>query len=157
MADRRFPIRPCAVCNGVLHRLIYRQRFETPSGGHLLDGYSVVSCEKCGFCFADDVPDQAAFDCYYRDMSKYEHAERGGRQTDHDLARFKGTAAALCDFVPNLDSRIVEVGCRYGRTVGGDQRGGLPFLSPASIRPPVAPKLFDGFTIFRPLQEPAMP
>jgi hypothetical protein len=51
-----FPSRPCAVCGGTDKRLLYQQRFASFSGG-LLQGYHVVTCTRCGFCFADHLPD----------------------------------------------------------------------------------------------------
>lgn len=129
MTERRFPVRSCAICGGVRHAPIYRQRFETPSGGHLLDGYAVVACEHCGFCFADDVPDQAAFDRYYREASKYEHADRSGRETDHDLARFREVAASIRAYVPSPASRILEVGCATGGLLAALRDAGYPAVA----------------------------
>jgi len=49
---------------------LFQQRFSVLSTGSLMDGYDVVICQECGFCFADNIPEQAAFDLYYREMSK---------------------------------------------------------------------------------------
>jgi hypothetical protein len=38
-----------------------------------LDGYDVVSCNKCDFVFASNIPDQKHFDIYYTNSNKYEH------------------------------------------------------------------------------------
>jgi SAM-dependent methyltransferase len=129
MADRRFPVRPCAVCGGVELAPIFRQRFETPSGGYLLDGYTLVACERCGFCFADDVPDQAAFDRYYREMSKYEHGDTDGRQTPHELVRFRELAAIIREFIPARSSRILEFGCATGGLLAELQSAGYTDLT----------------------------
>lgn len=106
--------RPCPICGADRKTVLYRQRFEAMSGNNLLLGYDVVACESCGFCFADDIPDQAAFDRYYRDMSKYEHGDRAGRESDYDRGRFRQVAEVVRDFLPAPDARILEIGCAAG-------------------------------------------
>lgn len=106
--------RPCAICAEARNTLLYEQRFEGMSGDTLLRGYRVVSCDRCGFCFADDIPDQAAFDRWYRDMSKYEHGDRAGQESAYDRSRFQHVAAIVREFVPARDSRILEIGCAAG-------------------------------------------
>jgi len=107
--------RACAVCRSPLGSLLYRQRFSAISGGQLLDGYDVVYCKVCGFCFASPLPDQSAFDQYYREMSKYEHFERGGQVSEYDLARFCDVAGVIEEFLPSPETRILEIGCANGK------------------------------------------
>ncbi len=106
--------RTCAICGDGCKKLLYRQRFEAMSGSSLLLGYDVVACDGCGFCFADGIPDQAAFDQYYRDMSKYEHGDRAGQESAYDRSRFERVAAVVHDFLPAVDARILEIGCAAG-------------------------------------------
>ena len=75
----------------------------------------MVVCSKCGFCFADRIPEQSIFDAYYRDMSKYEKAERGGQDTPYDQARFQKTANVIVSFLPSPHIRIFEIGCANGQ------------------------------------------
>ena len=69
------PNRACPVCGGGHAKPLFEQRFEQLSGASLLDGYTIVSCGDCGAAFANDIPQQAAFDEYYREFSKYEGGE----------------------------------------------------------------------------------
>src|SRR5580765_5662796 len=62
--------RACAVCSKQHTELLFQQRFSSMSGGSLHSGYAVVVCKECGFCFADRIPCQEAFDDYYEKMSK---------------------------------------------------------------------------------------
>jgi len=84
------------------------------SAGSLLDGYDVVVCQDCGFGFADNLPDQTAFDAYYREMSKYEHQERGGQQTEFENRRFPATAEIIKLLLPDHQARILDIGCATG-------------------------------------------
>lgn len=65
--------------------------------------------------FADGVPDQAAFDRYYRDASKYTHVRYGGAESPADAARLAVTADAIAALVPNRSARLLDVGCATGR------------------------------------------
>jgi SAM-dependent methyltransferase len=112
--EHQFGHRDCEVCRAAQPRLLYRQRFAQMSEGSLLGGYNVVTCEKCGFCFADRLPDQSAFDRYYRDMSKYEQPAGPVEPSSYDLERFRGTVKKLQSFTPRADARILEIGCATG-------------------------------------------
>ena len=68
----------------------------------------------CGAGFAGDIPLQPVFDAYYRDVSKYEYAYRGGRESALDEQRFADIATALRVVIPDPDSRILELGCSTG-------------------------------------------
>ena len=82
--------RDCAVCGSAKKQRLFEQKFSTVC---LLEGYSVVVCQECGFAYADDIPDQQAFDAYYRDLSKYEYQHRGGQESVNDEARLRDVAA----------------------------------------------------------------
>ena len=110
------PGRPCAICNSRDNRLLFRQSFsQLSNGSSLLSGYDVVACLKCGFCFADRIPEQSVFDVYYRDMSKYEKAERGGQDTAYDQARFQKMTNVILMFLPSPQIHIFEIGCANGQ------------------------------------------
>lgn len=74
-----------------------------------------MACNDCGMTFADGVPDQAAFDRYYRDASKYTHVRYAGAESPADAARLKITADVVAALVPNRSARILDVGCATGR------------------------------------------
>jgi SAM-dependent methyltransferase len=85
------------------------------SSSSLLRGYDVVVCDKCGFCFADNIPEIEVFNKYYRDMSKYEKTEKGGQDSPFDQARFQNMAEVILKFITKRDVRIFEVGCANGQ------------------------------------------
>lgn len=115
------------------------------SSGSLLQGYDVVICRKCGFGFADHIPHQAEFDAYYRDMSKYEHQDRGGQESEYDLARFEAVASIIKPFLPNSQTRILEIGCATGRLLSLLKQSGYENvlgLDPSPICADSAHKLY---------------
>jgi SAM-dependent methyltransferase len=105
--------RLCPVCESSHKETLYRRCFSKLSNG-LLEGYDVVSCLQCGFCFADQLPCQAEFDTYYLRQSKYERECRGGRQSEFDSRHRPLTAAAISEWVPDRTARIVDIGCANG-------------------------------------------
>ena len=106
--------RKCSICESPKNKLIFKQHFSMISGGALLDGYDVVVCDNCGFCYADNIPQQSAFDRYYREMSKYEHQDRGNQVSKFDIARFQSTVSFLKRFLRKPGTRILEIGCSTG-------------------------------------------
>jgi SAM-dependent methyltransferase len=106
--------RHCAVCASERSQVLFHQNFATIDGASVSDGYDVVVCQDCGFGFANLLPEQAAFDAYYREMSKYEYQDRGGQESAYDLARFRADAEIIKSFIPNTQTRILEIGCATG-------------------------------------------
>lgn len=105
--------RHCTICNSIENSQLFRQSFsEFEDNSSLLTGYDLVACNKCGFCFADNIPDQIIFDTYYRDMSKY---EKIGQDTIYDQARFQAIAKIVLKYLPSLQTRILEIGCANGQ------------------------------------------
>jgi SAM-dependent methyltransferase len=68
--------------------------------------------------FADQIPSQAAFDKYYRDLSKYVFEHRSGKESPEDEWRLRQVANSLQSFIPGRDTRILEIGCSNGRLLG---------------------------------------
>jgi len=68
----KFYTRLCPVCGGADARKMFRQDFAKIVGVSFLEGYDVVSCEGCGFVYADNIPEQADFDSYYINSNMYE-------------------------------------------------------------------------------------
>lgn len=129
--------RPCPVCNGRERAVLYQQQFAALSSQSLLDGYTVVACNGCGFCFADYIPVQDAFDQYYASMSKYENPSESGRESDYDRRRFETIADVIERLIPDRSARIVEFGCATGGLLARLKRIGFSSLrgidpSPAS-------------------------
>lgn len=108
-----YPDRPCAVCSSSAQDLLYARRFSKLSGA-LIDGYNVVSCRECGFCFASNLPGQQAFDSYYEAQSKYEHGGRGGAPSEYDTRRLPFAAGIIAEWLPDRAARILDIGCANG-------------------------------------------
>jgi SAM-dependent methyltransferase len=117
-----YPSRECPICGSAQRRQLFHQEFAAVDHATSLTGYDVVACERCGGGYADGVPDQHAFDRYYRDMSKYEYAQRGGAESEHDRQRLALIADVIAPHLESPDARILDVGCASGRLLA-DLRG----------------------------------
>jgi len=146
MSIPSFQVRPCEVCGSTQAALLYEQVFsEISLGGSLLSGYDVVVCEHCGFCFANGVPEQAHFDAYYRDMSKYEKSERGGHESSYEKARFQLMADVILEKLESQLTRIFEVGCANGQLLAILKNAGYENVSgidPSPVSAEIARELY---------------
>jgi SAM-dependent methyltransferase len=109
------PSRDCPICGGADRRVLFHQEFAAVDQAIPVTGYDVVVCERCGGAYADGIPDQAAFDRYYRDMSKYEYAQRGGAESEYDCRRLALIAGIIAPHLQAPDVSILDVGCASGR------------------------------------------
>jgi SAM-dependent methyltransferase len=125
----QLPPRACEVCGASHTRLLFEQRFVPLSEGSLLSGYNVVACDDCGFCYADHLPGQDAFDRYYRDMSKYEQPSGAGQPSRFDRDRFRVTVDKIRGFLPDPQARIVEIGCATGLLLAQLKQAGYARVS----------------------------
>jgi SAM-dependent methyltransferase len=107
--------RDCPICGSAARRVLFHQTFTTVDQATLVTGYDVAVCERCGGAYADGIPDQSAFDRYYRDMSKYEYSQRGGAESEYDSRRLTLIADIVAPHVPSPAARILDVGCASGR------------------------------------------
>jgi len=107
--------RPCPLCGHTSAELVFQQSFQALERGGPVDGYDVVVCAVCGMAFADGIPPQSEFDRYYWELSKYEYAHRGGKESEDDRHRLKALADLLQPIIPDRSSRILEIGCANGR------------------------------------------
>lgn len=108
--------RPCPVCGARAAEPLHHRAFVLPDGHPLAAGYTVVTCGECGAAYATPLPDQAAYDRYYRDASKYADIATGtgsGAQAWDD-ERLGETARALASFAPAKSTHIVDIGCGAG-------------------------------------------
>jgi 2-polyprenyl-3-methyl-5-hydroxy-6-metoxy-1,4-benzoquinol methylase len=118
--------RACPICGSRESRPLFHQTFESLSGIEFLEGYDVVVCVECGLAFADGIPDQAVFDAYYRDLSKYEYVHQGGKESGLDERRFRDIAVTIAEYLPARSSRILEIGCATGRLLSILRESGFP-------------------------------
>jgi SAM-dependent methyltransferase len=110
--------RSCAICGSRSGSLIYRQRFVVPSRNGFHGGYDVVACDDCGFTFADNVPEQAFLDDYYREMAKKSAllSRRKACDTpepDYLLALHRASRDNILRHVKKSD-RVLDIGCYTG-------------------------------------------
>jgi len=107
--------RSCPVCNSEHTKLHFNQKFSSFSQGALLKSYDVVSCINCGFLYADKIPDQATFNTYYENLSKYEGEFNGiYSESIYDLNRFTVISKYIKNYLGDKSSKTVEVGCSTG-------------------------------------------
>lgn len=120
------PHRGCPVCGSADRRVLFHQEFAAVEQATPVTGYDVAVCESCGAAFADGIPDQATFDRYYRDMSKYEYAQRGGEESEFDARRLALIAGIVAPRIPSPEARILDVGCASGRLLANIREQGFP-------------------------------
>jgi SAM-dependent methyltransferase len=108
--------RPCPVCGARAGEPLHHRAFVLPDGHPLAGGYNVVTCGDCGAAYATPLPDQAEYDRYYRDASKYADAATGtgsGTQAWDDQ-RLEETARAIALVTPDKNTHIIDIGCGAG-------------------------------------------
>lgn len=84
----------------------------------LIEGYDVVACNHCGFCFAEDLPSQGSFDAYYELQSKYEDESRPVTLTEFDLRSRPFSVSVISTWLLDKSARILDVGCAAGALLG---------------------------------------
>ena len=97
---------------------------------------------RCGFGYADDLPEQSVFDTHYREMSKYEYEDQGGKEPEQDLGRFQRLAAIVRETCPAAEAQIVDIGCATGQLLAllqQDGYGRLLGLDPSPACAAIAP------------------
>ena len=105
---------------------MFRQDFAAVDAATPVTGYDVVVCGGCGAAYADGIPTQDAFDQYYRDMSKYEYAQRAGEESQYDRRRLELIAGIIAPRIPSTQARVLDVGCASGRLLANIRDLGFP-------------------------------
>jgi SAM-dependent methyltransferase len=116
--------RVCPVCKEDNKDLLFCQQFTEITEASLLAGYDVVGCRNCGFCFADHLPEQSAFDRYYHEMSKYEHQDHSGQPSEFEMRQFPALVQFIQKHVPDTQVRILEIGCANGGLLNALKQAG---------------------------------
>ncbi len=108
--------RSCAACGDKNAAILHKQRFVVPDGYPLPGKYDVVSCNRCGFVFADTAATQDEYNRFYSEWSKYDDAatSTGSGANRYDAERLRTTAADFAQIVPSRNIRIFDAGCAGG-------------------------------------------
>ncbi len=122
------PSRGCPVCGATAQHTLFQQVFAAVEHATPVMGYDVAVCDACGCGYADRIPDQRAFDRYYRDMSKYEYHQREGAESEFDQRRLAIIAEIVAPHVQHADARILDVGCATGRLLANLRERGFPHV-----------------------------
>jgi SAM-dependent methyltransferase len=109
--------------------VFFHQEFAAVDQTTPVTGYDVVVCEACGAGYADGIPDQAAFDRYYRDMSKYEYAQREGAESEYDQRRLALIAGIIAPHLVSPAARVLDIGCASGRLLANLRDRGFPHVT----------------------------
>jgi SAM-dependent methyltransferase len=109
-------IRHCPVCQCKYGEILHTQKFALSENILLPKEYDVVSCNKCGFIYADTSASQNDYDKFYIDQSKYEDTKTGsgGGLNDYDKKRLSETATYISSICKNKDASIIDIGCANG-------------------------------------------
>ena len=109
-------LRNCPVCDSTEGKVLHTQKFILADNHPLRDGYDVVCCARCGFCFADTAATQRDYDEFYANFSKYadNKTSTGGGGNPTDLQRLREMAAEIARVKGDRSARILDMGCANG-------------------------------------------
>ena len=101
--------RVCPVCGGGKNEAIQRIRMTLPENIPLPDQYDIVSCARCGFCYADTSAAKEDYDVYYSSYNNYSE-EKLSKSFEICMDRIQEMLE------PRLDpmSRMVDIGFGNG-------------------------------------------
>lgn len=127
-------VRHCEICSGCDVEVIHRQHFLFPTLFEPVH-YDVVSCQTCGFAYANDIPDQSALNQFYQAAEHHLHAELppGLARIHADFFRFVHDHASLAS-----DARILDIGSGMGHFLHHFQKAGFKDLQGIEPSPAAA-------------------
>jgi len=126
MSIPTFKFRECPVCGNSEVRLMFTQEFAKIEGISFLGGYDVVSCKKCNFVYASNIPEQALFDEYYINANKYEHEIE---QPDIITGKYEHIIQEIVHFERDKTASIADVGCARSEVLRSLQNLGFSNLT----------------------------
>jgi len=118
--------RKCPVCGNTEVKLMFTQEFAKIEGISFLSGYDVISCKKCNFVYASNIPEQAVFDEYYINANKYEHEIE---QSDTITGKYEHIIKEIVHFEQNKTTPIVDIGCARSEILRSLQNLGFSNLT----------------------------
>jgi 2-polyprenyl-3-methyl-5-hydroxy-6-metoxy-1,4-benzoquinol methylase len=105
--------RLCPVCFSSKKDVLFEQKFYANSMT-LMNGYKVVVCDHCGFCFADEIPTQNEFDLYYEQMSKYEYDRYDNYPSGDQMKHYTKIVNFVEPHLMDKNVSILDLGCSTG-------------------------------------------
>ena len=120
-----FPIRKCPCCDFNKHELLFKQKFIHINMMSLIDSYNVVACDKCGFVFASEIPDQNVFEEYYRRFNKY---ETNFKQSNKLTGKYKYIIDPIKQLFPSKETHIIDLGCAKSEILRTLKKEGYKYL-----------------------------
>ena len=102
--------RKCPVCgNSKEMDIIKNISFKIPMEYGLPNSFNIISCDDCGFCYADTPADESAYSNYYTNYNVYSFDE-GLVKTEEDQI----IDEQMSNFL-TLDSKILNIGVGSGK------------------------------------------
>lgn len=118
-------LRVCPVCRNTSGaELLHTQEFTLPDNHLLPEKYDVITCNRCGFVYADTSALQTDYDKYYAEMSKYDM-----NYTDCKSSLYIDRAAWISSFIRNRNDSIIDIGCGNGLLLRELKKLGLSDLT----------------------------
>jgi len=105
--------RLCPLCTSSQKDVLFEQIFYANSLT-LMNGYKVVVCASCGFCFADEIPTQTEFDLYYEQMSKYEYDRYDNHPSGDQMKHYTKIVNFIEPHLTDKNVSILDLGCSTG-------------------------------------------
>lgn len=106
---RKNMARKCPVCGNAQHTSIQQIHMILPQNIPLPSQYDIVTCTRCGFCYADTPATQAEYDTYYSSYNNYSGQENN--------KLFYKTFSPIRSFVEEklpLSANILDIGFGKG-------------------------------------------
>lgn len=146
-------MRICEICKNTSKEKVHQQVFFLPGIKKEL-GYTVVSCEQCGFIYADDIPEQAVLNEFYQSAGHHLHSVNlpDGLKVIHaDMFGF-----IKRNVQPLMNARVLDVGSSMGHFLNHFQTDGIhdvTGLEPSDSASDLAKKYYDINVISNNLQD----
>lgn len=119
--------RLCPICSCSDKTVLFEQEFY-PTSLCLMNGYKVVACDNCGFCFADGIPTQAEFSSYYEQMTKYDRNHADCYPSRDQLTHYTKIFHEIEPYLGNKEVNILDIGCSIGGLLSVFQKNGYERL-----------------------------
>ncbi len=113
-----YAYRVCPICGETKNSTkLFEQKFAKVDGITFIEKYDVISCGKCGFIYANHLPEQEAFDRYYTEESKYEAVNED--ISEENKERYDATVKLYSSALERDGKKLktlnmVDVGCATG-------------------------------------------